>query len=105
MTAAQTIRNPSNDNRERATCRGCRRLLDGDAYMYGGRAFVPHDDPNARGPRREAKSCHYGGFVCSEHCDRRACLELERTMPGHDWRQNTLDGNLDRSITRKWAQS
>ncbi len=41
------------EKRERATCRGCSRLLDGDAYMYGGRAFVPHENPRKR---REAKS-------------------------------------------------
>lgn len=105
MTAPQIVHKPSNDNRKCATCRGCGRLLDGEAYMYGGRAFVPHDNPNARGPRREAKSCHYGGFVCSESCDRRACLELERSMPGHDWRHNRLDGYLDARITRKWAES
>ncbi len=102
MTAPQTIHKPSNDNRRRATCRGCGRLLDGDAYMYGGRAFVPHEDARKR---REAKACHYGGFVCSESCDRRACLELERTMPGHGSDQRRLNGNLDAQITRRWAES
>ena len=91
--------------RERATCRGCGRALDGDAYMYGGRAYVPHDPTdNPRRPRREAKACHYGGFVCSERCDRRACLELERTMPGHGWQQTWLDGDLERRITERWRQ-
>jgi len=81
--------------RERATCRGCGRLLDGDAYMYGGRAYDPRTG-------REAPSCHYGGFVCSKSCDRRACLDLERSMPGHGDRQTRLDGDLDRRIDEKW---
>lgn len=80
--------------REQATCRGCGRLLIGDAYMYGGSAYLPEGG--------QAKVCYYGGFVCSESCDRRACLELERSMPGHDRRQTRLDGNLDADIMRKW---
>lgn len=88
--------------RERAKCRGCGRLLDGDDYRYGGRAFVPHASPLIRGPRREAKACHYGGFVCSEACDRRACLNLEQTMPGHGIGQKRLGPELDARITQRW---
>lgn len=91
------------EKRKQATCRGCGKLLDGDDYMYGGRAFVPHHDSYRRGAMREAKSCHYGGFVCSEWCDRRACLDLESSMPGHSPDQRRLDGNLDEEITRRWA--
>ena len=87
------------NTRERATCRGCDRLLDGDAYMYGGRAYVPHDTP---GPRREALACHYGGFVCSASCDYRACLSLEQTMPGHGHTQTRLDCDLEGRIVEKW---
>lgn len=86
--------------REKAYCRGCNRTLDGDDYRYGGRAFF--GDPRT-GKRREARACHYGGFVCSERCDRRACLELERTMPGHSFDQTRLDGDLDARITEKWS--
>ena len=49
--------------RERATCRGCGMALDGDAFMYGGRAYVPHANTNARGPREE------GGIFCRQHGD------------------------------------
>lgn len=90
--------------RDKAYCRGCNRTLDGDDYCYGGRAYIPHENPNKTGPRNEAKSCHYGGFVCSERCDRRACLDLEQTMPGHSIRQVRLVGDLDRKITQKLSQ-
>ncbi|MDA8251095.1 MAG: hypothetical protein M0Z28_18255 [Rhodospirillales bacterium] len=89
--------------RERAICRGCGKPLDGDAYMYGGRAYVPHGpQDDHRRPRREAKACHYGGFVCSEACDRRAHLDLEQTMPGHGG-QTRLSAHHSEMISRKWA--
>lgn len=82
-----------------AVCRGCGRVMEGKPYHLGGSAHFT----DARGRRQTAKSCHYGGYVCSESCDRRACLALEQTMPGHGFDQQRLDGNLDSVITRRWS--
>jgi len=60
--------------KEKATCRGCKRILKGDEYCYGGNAFLPEGGL--------AKINHYGGFVCSEDCDRSASFKLENSMPG-----------------------
>lgn len=87
---------------EVACCRGCGRLLDGKPYSRGGSAYVPHDNPNARGPRVQAKACHYGGYVCSQSCDVRATLALERTMPGHAG-QERLSYEIRQRIERKWS--
>lgn len=83
-------------NLERAVCRGCGAVLDGKPYYMGG------PPPAIPGTSRYAKACHYGGWICSEYCDRNTCLKLERTMPGHGERQTHLDGNLDQEITKKW---
>ena len=87
--------------RAKAECRGCGKELQGDAYMYGGRAYITTTRKYGSVP---APSCHYGGFVCSESCDRRTCLSLERTMPGHGQGQNSLNYNLDRDIISKWNE-
>jgi len=49
--------------------------LRGKPYHLGGPAY--HPDPGGI-----VKACHYGGWVCSRHCDVQACVALERTMPG-----------------------
>lgn len=92
----------SDTEREQATCRGCGRLLDGEAYCYGGRAFIPLA-AGERGPRKEAKANFYGGFVCTQGCDHRASLELERSMPGHDGRQMRLNDPAQRHLERNWG--
>ena len=56
-------------------CRGCRRVLEGKPYYLGGRAYMPETG-------EEAKVNFYGGFVCSESCDRRTCIEMESNFPG-----------------------
>lgn len=60
---------------ETATCRGCGKVLNGKPYYMGGQAFDPITG-------KQCPANHYGGFVCSEDCDRRATLELESSMPG-----------------------
>ncbi len=60
---------------QQATCRGCNMALDGKAYCYGGSAYHPTTGD-------ECKSNYYGGYVCSEDCDYKACRELEECMPG-----------------------
>lgn len=81
---------------ESAKCRGCGRKLIGKPYHMGGGAYLP-------GPKMEpARVNFYGGYVCSEDCDRRASLALERTMPGHSWDQARLTGPAADSLRRNW---
>lgn len=85
------------ETEESATCRGCGRVLIGKPYYMGGPAYVP-------GPKREAAKVNfYGGFVCSENCDRRASLALEQTMPGHGGQQR-LGQLAQASLTANWRQ-
>ncbi len=58
-----------------AVCRGCGRELQGKPYHLGGDAYNP--DTGKRCPKN-----HYGGFVCSEECDRRASVQQHESMPG-----------------------
>jgi hypothetical protein len=88
--------------RKQAACRGCGKVLRGDAHMYGSRAYVPDTTTTRTGYDREARRCHYGGFVCSRACDVRACLELERSMPGHGITQKTVGQSAMRTIERNW---
>ena len=78
-----------------AVCRGCGKLLDGSPYWKGGTAYDPVT-------RKSAKANHFGGWVCSESCDRRAHLEQERSMPGGPG-PDSLDPNTRRRIEAKWA--
>jgi hypothetical protein len=50
-------------------------VLRGKAYHLGSRAFHPRTG-------EECPSNHYGGFVCSEECDRRASIRQHASMPG-----------------------
>lgn len=79
---------------EQAKCRGCGRVLKGKPYYLGGRAY--HPDTGEQCPIN-----YYGGFVCSESCDERACLELEKSMPGHtgQWR---IGDSAQAKIRRNW---
>lgn len=80
---------------ETAVCRGCGKPLDGKPYRYGGRAFNPDT-------REQCPVNFYGGYVCSFDCDRRASLDLERTMPGHSYNETTLSSQADQSLERNW---
>lgn len=62
-------------NDETAVCRGCGRTLRGKPYRYGGRAYVPETN-------EQAKVNHFGGYVCSRDCDYRALLHHFQSMPG-----------------------
>lgn len=81
---------------ETAECRGCRQTLRGRPYWYGESAYHPITG-------KRAKINHYGGFVCSESCDRRASLELESDMPGHSYGQTRLSCYAADSLSRNWA--
>jgi hypothetical protein len=63
------------DQNETAVCRGCGRKLNGKPYYMGGAAYHPETG-------ERCKVNHYGGFVCSRQCDKRASHELENSMPG-----------------------
>ena len=58
-----------------AECRGCGKVLRGTPYEYGGDAYDYETG-------EKAKVNHYGGYVCSESCDRKASINLESSMPG-----------------------
>lgn len=62
--------------RDQATCRCCKTPLKGTAYMYGGDAYHPKTG-------ERCKVNFYGGYVCSDLCDRRATYDLEESMPGN----------------------
>lgn len=81
---------------EIATCRGCGKALRGEPYYKGKPAFLENG--------RQAKTCHYGGFVCSYDCDYQATLELEESMPGHAG-QKRLDPNFAARLSRKWSEN
>lgn len=82
-----------------AVCRGCGQHLGGSPYWKGGTAFVKRADG---GYKHAAKANHFGGWVCSESCDRRAYLQQEQSMPGHGFGQRSIDPNTSREISRKW---
>jgi hypothetical protein len=72
-----------------ASCRGCNQPMKGDDYMYGNNIY-------------NHKVNHYGGYVCSYDCDKRASLELERSMPGHSWNDTRLGCYSQRSLDNNW---
>lgn len=80
-----------------AVCRGCGKLLRGNPYWKGGRAY----HPDGKG---SVKACYYGGWVCSRSCDYKACLELEESMPGHRG-QAKLDIHFVKRLDEKWGDS
>lgn len=77
-----------------AVCRGCGMHLDGSPYFRGGHAYHPRTG-------KHALANHFGGWVCSEACDRLAHLRQEQDMPGHGG-QRDLDPHTSREISRKW---
>ena len=83
---------------EKAECRGCGRQLEGEPFHTGKPAWIMN---HRRYGLIRAPACHYGGHVCSERCDRKACLELEGSMPGCS-NTGRLMGNLGAKISRKW---
>lgn len=84
--------------KEKAKCRGCGIILDGNASFYGERAYLPSTFIRAL-------VCHYGGFVCSLKCDLRATLELEQSMPGHGYQQKSLNTIMYKKIHDKWENN
>lgn len=83
---------------DKAHCRGCKKELAGNPYYAGGYAYDPVT-------RESAKTCFYGGWVCSRECDLSACLSLERTMPGHGYGQREPGQLAMQVINRNWGRS
>lgn len=81
---------------EYAECRGCGLKLNGTPYYMGGCAYHP-----VTGER--CKVNFYGGYVCSEHCDRESSQELEDSMPGHHPGEN-LSCYAKNSLNDNWGE-
>lgn len=61
---------------EHPICKVCGLRLEVKPYHVGGSAYYnPFTGERCR-------MNHYGGYVCSEGCDRRASVEVESSMPG-----------------------
>jgi len=88
---------PLTTENEVATCRGCGRALRGKPYYMGGIAYIP--ETGARAPAN-----HFGGYVCSESCDRNACLEMLSSMPGAGPARR-LDTPCEQSVRLNWSRS
>lgn len=78
-----------------AQCECCRRALTGKPYHLGGLAYDP--DTGERCP-----SNHFGGFVCSEHCDVQVCLRMLGSMPGAG-ETRSLDSYCQSSVDANWS--
>jgi hypothetical protein len=85
---------------ETPACRGCGTALEGQPFYTGKPAYIRTN----RFGLVPVPTCHYGGHVCSERCDRRASAQLEGSMPGCS-DTGRLMGNLSSEISRKWDQA
>ena len=86
----------SHDSDDKAVCRGCGLVLNGKPYYMGGFAYHPRTG-------NRCPSNYYGGFVCSERCDRKASLELEQSMPGHVG-QLSIGSDARQKISDNWPE-
>ena len=81
---------------EHATCRGCGRVLRGKPYWMGGSAYIPETG-------ERAAVNHFGGYVCSENCDRRACLEMLSSMPGAGPAKSLSNTFCGETVKQNWS--
>lgn len=79
---------------EIATCRHCRRELNGEPYYRGKPAYIPETG-------KRANVNHFGGFVCSRRCDYNASLDHLSSMPGAGIAKE-LDVYTQRSFDYNW---
>ena len=56
-----------------AKCRGCGKALKGTAYHLGGPAYDPVTG-------KQVKVNFYGGYICSDNCDRTVCLTMSASI-------------------------
>lgn len=82
---------------EVARCRNCHAELIGKPDYAGGTAY--HPVTKERCPRN-----FYGGFVCSEDCDRKVLFEMESSMPGAGIAR-TLSTFAQRSLRDNWESA
>lgn len=64
-------------SKEQAECRGCKRKLIGKPYYRGGIARHPET-------RGQCAINFYGGYVCSDRCDKLATKEMECSIDNHN---------------------
>jgi len=83
-------------SQEHAVCRVCGKILKGKPYHLGGTAYHPETGERCR-------VNHYGGYVCSSFCDRRASEELEGSFPGAG--SGPLSCFAQRSLENNWRDS
>ena len=81
---------------ETAMCRNCRRKLLGRPYYCGGRAYHPETG-------YKCPSNYYGGFVCSENCDRAVLFEMESSFPGSSGRAYSLSSGAAKRLKDNWS--
>jgi len=84
------------ERKETAVCRGCGKVLNGKPYHMGGDAYHPETG-------KRCKKNFYGGFVCSPHCDYRASLELEDSMPGGTSPSRRISSQAMQSYRDNWG--
>lgn len=77
-----------------ATCRGCGRGLNGEPYYKGKPAY--HPDTGERCPVN-----FYGGFACSEGCDRHVLYEMESSFPGAG-KATSLSSGATQQLRANW---
>jgi len=81
---------------ERANCRGCGKIMDGKPYHLGGIALHPETGERCR-------VNYYGGYICSEWCDRNVCLDMESSMPGAG-RAKSVSSSAAQHIKDNWSE-
>ena len=81
---------------ETAKCRNCGKKLIGKPYHLGGGAYDPKT-------MDRIPINFFGGYVCSENCDRKICLEMLSSMPGAGPAKH-LDTPTRDQVERNWAK-
>lgn len=79
---------------ETAVCRGCGRKLIGKPFYRGGGAR--HPKTGERCP-----SNYFGGYVCSETCDRKVLFDMHSSFPGAGVCK-TLPSEAEQSLIDHW---
>jgi hypothetical protein len=72
-------------------------VLRGKPFYMGGDAYRPDTGERCR-------KNHYGGYVCSEACDRGSSQRLEDSMPGAGRAGGRLSDFARQSLNRNWSE-
>jgi hypothetical protein len=84
-------------NSEETNCRYCGRSIiekTNGAHRY---AYIGNS-------KELAKWNYYGGWVCTQYCDRNACLEMESSFPGAG-RATTLSSGAASQVKINWQEN